>query len=487
MQKYLKISEKLIYWLVIATLMFIPLYMKFPAVRIPDTFVSIRLEDILIAFLTFVWVVDIIIRKKVKEILSDHLNQAIFLFIFIGAVATFSGIFLTHTSAPFLGILHLMRRIEYMILLPIVIYSIRERRQGYVYLALLSIILFFVNVYALGQRYLRFPAISTTTSELSKGLVYYLNQYDRVSSTFAGHYDLAIFLMMGIILVASVLFFFLGKRNKLSFKDKNIPVLIWLTVLAGLSSLVLVMTAARLSFVALFVGVTFALIILKKKKYLLLMALLSAIILIYPSNLRNRLVSTFTVNVLQQYSEYEATNEIQEKRSKLNIPTLPVSRKRIIDSNVDAADITPGEPINTVDLGVYRSFSIRTQVEWPRAVRSLKKNPFLGTGYSSLGLATDSDLLRSLGEVGLLGTIAFVFVMIEIIRRMWRLFKVQQGFIRYLGAGILSVIVAFLVNALFIDVFEASKVAIIFWMLIGIYFGVSKVGSTKRLYEKISK
>src|SRR5205814_2283829 len=45
-----------------------------------------------------------------------------------------------------------------------------------------------------------------------------------------------------------------------------------------------------------------------------------------------------------------------------------------------------------------RSTSIRLNVEWPRAVRALTKNPLLGTGYSSITLATDNDYLRALGE-----------------------------------------------------------------------------------------
>ena len=92
----------------------------------------------------------------------------------------------------------------------------------------------------------------------------------------------------------------------------------------------------------------------------------------------------------------------------------------------------------------------------------------MGTGYSSLGIATDNDILRSLGEVGVLGTVAFVLILIEVSKRIFKSFKDNSKFIRFFSAGVLSMVAAFVVNGLFIDVFEASKVAAIFWMILGL-------------------
>ena len=60
-----------------------------------------------------------------------------------------------------------------------------------------------------------------------------------------------------------------------------------------------------------------------------------------------------------------------------------------------------------------RSTSIRLAVEWPRAMRAFYKSPFLGTGYSSITLATDNDYLRALGETGILGLTSFVLIFIN--------------------------------------------------------------------------
>src|SRR3990167_10675400 len=54
-----------------------------------------------------------------------------------------------------------------------------------------------------------------------------------------------------------------------------------------------------------------------------------------------------------------------------------------------------------VPVAEDRSFNIRLKAEWPRAIRAFLKNPVLGTGYSSVGLAVDNDYLRSLAESGI--------------------------------------------------------------------------------------
>jgi len=235
---------------------------------------------------------------------------------------------------------------------------------------------------------------------------------------------------------------------------------------------VLVMTAARLSFVATILAVFLALFLLNKKKLILFAVLASVLFLVFPTQLRDRLVATITVNIQKDWKSYFAVSEEQARRSKLNIPTLPTAGKKTETIGADAPDIAPGEPTNTTDLGVYRSFDIRIKNEWPRAIRAFIKNPLLGTGYSSLGLATDNDFLRSLGEVGLLGTTAFGFIILILIRKYIVVIKKAKGFTRYLTVGILSMVFAFLINSLFIDVFEASKVASLFWLVNGFGYGL---------------
>lgn len=470
MPKFLSIYNKLLFYLTLFLFVFIPLYPKFPLINISGTFVAIRAEDLIIGLTVALWGIYLVLSDQLRSFLKDKLNLAILLFFFIGAVSTFSAVFLTHTVVSHLSILHFLRRVEFMILLPVVAHVVKSKKQLIWILSLLALTVLSVDLYALGQQYLDWPVVSTTNSEFAKGLILRLTPGARVNSTFAGHYDLAAFLAMTIS-VLTALFFAVKKSVK-------IPIL----GLGVLSLIVLIMTAARLSFVAAFVGIISALLFSKKKKYILLIFIAAALILIYPSQLRDRFISTITVNLLSMGQRYAGKTEDQQIRSKLNIPTLAVRTSSTSaatstfasSSGQTATDIAPGEPIDTTQLGVYRSFEIRYKVEWPRAITALTKNPFLGTGYSSIDIATDNDFLRSLGEVGILGTSAFILVLIEVTKRIFKFFRDESKLVRYFSAGVLSMLIAFLVNGLFIDVFEASKVASLFWMMLGLNLAAKK-------------
>lgn len=464
MPKFLSLYRKILFFLVLFLFMFIPLYPKFPLINVSGTFVAIRLEDFAIALAVSLWGIYIVLSDQLRSFLKDKLNLAILLFFFIGCVSTFSAVFLTHTASLHLSVLNFLRRVEFMILLPVVATVVSSKKHLVWILIFLALTVLSVNLYALGQQYLDWPVISTTNSEFSKGLILRLTPGARVNSTFAGHYDLAVFLAMAIVVLAA-LFFAVRKTLK-------IPIIL----LIGLSGLVLIMTAARLSFVAAFVGVISALVLAKKRKYILVISLFIIAILIYPSQLRDRFISTITVNIFHQGQRYEGKTQDQKVRSKLNIPTLAIKTSSsssvtssfASSSGQTATDIAPGEPVDTTQLGVYRSFEIRYKIEWPRAITAFVKNPFLGTGYSSIDIATDNDFLRSLGEVGILGTLAFVLVLTETAKKIFYGIKNGSKLIRFFSAGVLAMLIAFIVNGLFIDVFEASKVASLFWMMLGL-------------------
>lgn len=468
MQKLSRVFEKITFFLFLFLVVFIPLYPKLPLFNVAGTFVAIRVEDFLIALLSILWFATILLKGKLKELLREPLNQLLLLFFFIGLVSLFSAVFVTNTVMWHLGLLHFIRRAEFMIFLPIAYFLINTKRDLKIVLILFGIVTLLVNVYAFGQQLLGWPVISTTNSEFSKGLILELTAEARVNSTFAGHYDLGVFMAMVITVLAALFFAVKGWLLKGS-----------ILILSAMSFVVLVMTAARLSFLAVLVGVTMSLILTGKKIFILLLILLAVGAVLYPSQLRDRLVSTFIVNFQQQGERYDAPNQEQEVRSRLNIPTLPIYRPSFLpatatDSTDVASDIAPGEPTDSTQLGVYRSFEIRLNLEWPRAIRAFQKNPLLGTGYSSMGLATDNDYLRLLGEVGALGAYGFFLIIFLILKRLTQIYKTAEKFDKYLIAGIISMFGAFLINAIFIDVFEASKVAAILWIMLGVGLAIKK-------------
>ena len=102
----------------------------------------------------------------------------------------------------------------------------------------------------------------------------------------------------------------------------------------------------------------------------------------------------------------------------------------------------------------------------------------LGSGYSTLtkskvweftfAESTDNDYLRLLGETGLLGFLSYLTIFVIILKTLFNSFKKATKPIYYavLGASI-AITIGLLVNALYIDVFESSKVAYTYWSIIG--------------------
>ena len=85
--------------------------------------------------------------------------------------------------------------------------------------------------------------------------------------------------------------------------------------------------------------------------------------------------------------------------------------------------------------------------------------------------------MRSLGEVGILGTLAFSLILLSIWKTIFQGLRNEDKVIKYFSAGTLSMIIVFLINGTFIDVFEASKVASLFWMMLGLNLAVLKIKS----------
>ncbi len=128
------------------------------------------------------------------------------------------------------------------------------------------------------------------------------------------------------------------------------------------------------------------------------------------------------------------------------------------------------------------SLSTRFQVEWPRAINALKRNPILGTGPSSLGEATDNNFLRWLGEFGLLGTSLLIAIMSQVVKNVWKKIKTVDKDEAYIYFGFLFGMLGLIINATYIDVFDASKVAYTFWFFMGAFAVIADM--KEKNYEK---
>jgi hypothetical protein len=440
-------------------IIFIPLYPKFPLANVTGIYVAIRLDDIVVAVAVLVWFIYQL--KNRFPFLKNHITWLTFAYFAAITASLAYAVLISQTDPLPVLLLNYLRRFEYMSLLYLTISAVsRQRDLKFPYIALIAATVG-VIVYGFGQKYFHFPVISTMNAEFSQGQLLQMDVWTRISATFAGHYDLAVYLSIILVIIGGLI---VSVKN-IWFKVINI--IIWL-----LSFYLLSLTASRVSIFAFYGGMCLVLVLLRRFVWIIPVTIIFTFSLVNSKDLNQRLLATIPALKLQ----FSASKPVVSTPTPIPILTLPPV---VIANNPNIPQITavptvirhpPVEeylPIDN-DVGVARSGEIRFNVEWPRAINAFQKNPLTGTGLGSITLATDNDYLRLLGESGLLGFIAFSAIMLY--------FFVQT--IPYIFSKTIvtvpliffAAMITFLVNATLIDVFEASKVAYLFWIMMGLYY-----------------
>ncbi len=482
--------------------------------------------------------------------------------------------------------LHTFRRFEYMVIFLIAAGSIQKRKHFWLLFHSLIASLLLVSIYGLGQRFYGFPAVSTMNPEFARGHILFLTPEARLASTFAGHYDLAAYLIFlipillgtmvalskrtsthlnngfvgfisGILTFTSNRLYSLWERVRtthnfaflpLDFVKKNYPLRlnhaliitaggalvtflcvlalktlqleitvalmlgillyffgtryaprVFSTLLTSIGILMLILTASRSSFIAYAVATPFLLIYLKRYKYLLFLIGMTVFLMASNQGLAERFTQTFQI---KQFLINEQTGEVHivQKNSPKLLPAGSARFKKIEGRTESKEEKKLREEIilnasleaqarGATDSGTYRqeyavaadtSMATRLQVEWPRAIKAFGKNPLLGTGASSITAATDNDYLRWLGEFGLLGTLSFLYILYKIVYFIYIQAHIADSDFQPIALGFLTGLAALMINASYIDVFEASKVAFVFWFTAGIFVGLLQMTKDKR-------
>ena len=413
-------------YLVSLVLILVPLYPKFPLLGVSGTFVAVRLEDFVIATVVGIWLTTRL--RNLPQLLKLPIHRAILLYLGVGAAALFTGIFLSRTTTINQGLLHWVRRIEYLSLFFIGFDFLKAKAQAAFLTRVFILVSLAVALYGLGQQFFGLPVISTTNTEFAKGLALTLGAGARINSTFAGHYDLAAYSVFPLLLILGLLM--TDSRHKLP-----------LLITGSLVYWTMLLSASRVTFAAFYLTAGLFILVMRKFSWLIPLAIVAIISVLA------------TPQLLGRYREL-ITNHL--------FAVVPIARAQAVDEQ-EADALKP--PLVPED----RSLNIRLNAEWPRAIRAVLKNPIFGTGYSSIGLAVDNDYLRALAETGLLGLAAFGLVILRFLKSSLPYLKSPpRRFEHVFIAAVTFGLVGLLLNAVFIDVFEASKVAIITWTLLGI-------------------
>jgi len=547
------ITSHLLFLVTLFLLAFIPLYPKLPLLDIRNTWVYIRAEDFVVLSVIVIWAVHLI-KKKIT--LRTPLTLPILIFWLVGAIATIHGIILifpkTANIFPNVAFLSFLRHIEYLSLFFVAFSGMRDKRFLKIVIWVIITTLLGVILYGFGQRYLGFPAYLTSNEEFAKGIPIQLSLLSRVPSTFAGHYDLAAYLVLVVPIIISLIFGF-----------KNWLIKIFLAVLTILGFILMLMTVSRVSFFVLLISSLLVLFFHKRRFILYSIPVLGVLAFLFfatQSSLLARFGNTIReVNVLVDAKTGEAighvnyvpkeyfnnkiiTEQVVKDRGELDsalsgglvdgksaspsarypLEFLPPEVPLVVDTNISTGENLPQgtgyinlslSPV-TQKLGDFfyeltskegstesaevliihgdflikraaaydLSFTTRFQGEWPNAVRAFERNIFLGSGYGSVSLAVDNNFLRILGETGLLGSASFAAIFLSFAIYVKKVLpKSKSRLLRSFVLGFAAGVIGLFLNATLIDVFEASKIAFVLWLLVGVVLGALSLYQTQEI------
>lgn len=516
MSKALKwFDDHILEFLTFALLIIIPLYPKIPLADIlPGYIVRIRFDDLFVGFTFLVWLIWLLRKKTTLH--GNPLLWPMLIYITVGFLSSLSAILITKT-VPLESIhveklfLHWARRIEYFAVFFIFFSAIKSLNQIKKYIYLSAIVLLIVSIYGFGQKYLYWPAFSTMNREFSKGIRLYLTENARVLSTFGGHYDLAAYLMIVLTLFIPLLLVVKKWLYKLLFFIASICGF-WLMIL----------TVSRTSFIAYIVSITIAFgLLISKKGWLwalprwFIVIFISMFIMLSFGDLSDRFAHLLKIQDFKnlalkpikkdppkgsQIAYLEVGSKSDTPPSKTKPGEQGVQSARPSDVYVDIPEFgTDGVPStlaakpriysqNAIQYDL--STSIRLDYTWPKAIEGFTKNPLFGSGYSTLtkknvedfteAESTDNDFLRALGETGLLGFLTFYGIIAVICYQVIVSFKkVKEIYSATIIASLFAATIGLLVNAFYIDVFIASKVAYTFWIMTAILLSTIRLSTNK--------
>lgn len=498
------IDDNLLHFSLIAFIFAISLVPKFPLQHVEYTYIKIRYDDLFPAIIAIIFLVQWL-RKKVK------LNTSLLIPILLFWAAVFAsfiiGTYIQNTiPVASVGFLHAIRRVQYMIIFFVAASSVSTKEEFYTYMKYYLITVLLVCIYGVGQRFFQFPSIQSMNPAYVDGRLLTLNPEDRINSTFGGQFDLAAYLSFSIPIILSFYFF----RKQLHYLG-----------LFFLSLIILLYAAARSSFAAYFLSTSAFLLFIRKFKFYLMVVVVTAGLLYVTGDTTKRLLETFQVKTVY-VNEQTGQTDISQKISVDKLPAggfkIPVPKK-VLDPNSGATAeqirqvalaqardeaLRSGRKLNTAEIEKraseiakfikpHRSVlcdiscATRLEIEWPRAIGAFLYNPLFGSGPFSITEATDGDILRWLGEFGLVGTTLFLWIIFSLVKTIRKVIKKVEKDEKVIYYGFLFGLFGLFLNAVWIDVFEASKVAYNFWLIAGLYMGAASVilkTDTKKTHEK---
>ncbi len=441
MNKIRKLSfGQIIYFLILG---FVLMFPKFNLINVPGTYIGIRAEDFMIAlFLLVVFVKEM--RKEKKDRITTKnaslrkISQVFSVFFILTVISTIFGAINGYINVAH-GLLFCIRNLEYFLFIIVgIMFGKKYGKEDKLFHFIVWCLLIHVAIGFL-QYFGVLGALKDGAMVTSRG--------SRVWSTFNGPYEFSGFLTM----VAPVCLYMFLEGKKVFFYG--------VAVLAALAGVLLSQSRSSLIVLAVLIGWLIARDFLKMAKYgkerkalarnviLILCMAVVTVTLAQGNTLMNRFASIKTSDIVEStkgaIEEVESTTESGGKPPSTNV-------------SAQAGDT---------------SYNIRIR-KWIALFNDFMESPVIGCGPSAASEAADGNYVRLLAESGVLGLTLWLVFIATILKNLDKKKKTTYIMVVYST-------MALLMTAVFIDIFIASKIMMLYYILVG--YNISGADEKKRI------
>lgn len=423
----------ILYIIILLVILFLP---KINIINVYGTYVGIRIEDFLVALFVILYIFKN--KKNIFRIDNKSLKNTVVYFVFyilLCVISTISGIANKNIEISF-GFLYLLRKVEYFLFIFMGYDFLQDNKNEKILFKLLdySVIIHFIII--LLQNIGIIGGILDGNYVTTKG--------GRLFSTFNGPYELSAFMTLLLPLYYKNL---MDSKNDIKQIIKSTILILFIisSVYMSQSRTSLIVAIALLLFIPVFEKKQEIISFVKSNKIKSVVLCIITII--------------FIVTICNWLSN---VNRFKTIDISLMIKTLKLSWQ---NKSFDRYQKEGGYIISEEDTDL--SFSIRIN-KWMALIDGTMQKPIFGLGLSITKEACDGNYIRILAESGVLGFLAWLGLCINIFKST----RKKQNSLYYLANyGILVL----LMTAIFIDIFEASKIMMLYWFIMGCAYSSDKL------------
>lgn len=432
----------------------IAIFPKINIIKVPGNYIGIRIEDLIIlCYFIYAMVNTIKAKKNLFESKNLKLIVNIFIvYIIFCFVSTIIGYIKGYISI-FMAMFYLVRKIEYFIFIFMGYdlinksLNVEDDKNKFIKIINATIVIHFIIC--------TFQLNGLLGSFDRSHYVPTLIQ-NRVCSTFNGAYEMTAFLLL---LTPVYLYKIFSKRIDI-FSS---------TIYLLMIGFMIVISQSRTSLV-IFLLLILTMCMYYNRKYLkkIIFISLVAVVLvgfgIKSLNLADKLglsrIADVNINQMAKATKYAWENKNFEKY---------VENGQWYDPSSYYVDGT-GKLIMAVECDP--SYFVRIS-HWSQLLDGLTKSPIFGTGVSISQTAADGNYVRIISESGSVGFLLWVILQICIFKSLNKNNEIN--------ATVKFGLITLLLGAIFIDVFEASKVMIPFYYILGVALAFNEKNNGKKI------